>query len=138
MNTTSAIQGFLTEVEYYQSSHFGNYDRERLVNAYLMLPESIRNALRPSKQALKKLWRGCDGLSEGRAISFTSNRGYAAIFGLYVIPFAELKGCLDMVCTEKCRKLDRKFDVSDDEGEVIVLRPEWNARIQLEQFRHLD
>ena len=127
MNT---ISKFMEELETYQSNHYGYYDRNSLVNAYNNLPQGIKKYLNPKESKLKLLWRGCDGLSETRAVSFTSNRGIAHLFGVYVIPFKELKGYTGLISSEQARKLNHrlglKFSIADDEGEVVVIQPFWN------------
>lgn len=117
------------EIETYQSNHFGYYNRSELINAYNSIPSEIKTFLIPSRKKLKNLWRGCDGLSEDRVISFTTNKGYASIFGVYTIPFHELEKYSALIDTEKFRKLALKLhinsDVGDDEDEVLVINPIW-------------
>ena len=140
MNEESLIIKFLEELSTYQSNHYGYYDRTKLVETYDRLPDSIKKYLLPNPKLLQNLWRGCDGLSELRAISFTPNKGVAHIFGVYVIPFQELKSYGGLIDTEKSRKLaDRlkcEFEIGDDEGEVIVIRPIWkdNLESRLRQY----
>lgn len=132
------INSFLAEIETYQSNHYGYYDRSRLVNAYRSLPEEIKRYLSPKKSLLQMLWRGCDGLSETRAISFTTSASNASIFGVYVIPFKELVNYEGLIDTEKARKLSEKIksehEVGDDEGEVIVIHPTWNPKLNLKSY----
>ena len=131
MNDSKPISAFLEQLEIYQSNHYGHYDRSFLVNAYENLNPGIKKYLLPKQT--KSLWRGCDGLSETRAISFTTNKGIAYLFGAYVIPFTELKSYSGLIDTAQAQKLiDRlglKFHVGDDEGEVIVIKPVWNKSL---------
>jgi len=132
------IATFLRELATYQSNHYGYYDRSVLVNAYDNLPVGIKKYLTPNEKHLKRLWRGCDGLSEMRAISFTTNRGIAHLFGAYVIPFSELISYGGLISTEMARKLNKRlgFDlgIGDDEGEVVIIRPQWNKDLNLRQY----
>lgn len=138
MQATKPISTFLQEMETYQSNHYGYYNRGLLVSAYTNLPLGIKKYLVPDEKRLKSLWRGCDGLSETRAISFTSNKGIAHLFGAYVIPFNELKSYGGLVDTEKTQKLitrlGLKFSIGDDEGEVIVIQPKWKSTLNLRQY----
>lgn len=128
------IKQFFEEIEAYQSNHYGYYPRDLLVKAYQNLPQGIKKYLMPPQDKVKRLWRGCDGLSETRAISFTTNRGIAHLYGAYVIPFSELTSYLGLIDTEKASKLnDRlgyKFNIGDDEGEVIVIQAVWNPKLE--------
>lgn len=128
---TIIIRDFLTAIGDYQSNH-PYYHRHALVNAYLSLPSELRDSLTPPKTLLKSLWRGCDGLSETRCISFTTNKGYAQLFGHYLIPFKEILDHDGLIDTAKVYKLSQKhkgFDTGDDEGEVIVISPIWTEKI---------
>ena len=130
----NSISKFLGEVEHYQSNHYGFYNRVALVNAYHNLPIGLKNYLTPDSKRIDRLWRGCDGLSETRAISFTTNKGVAHLFGAYVIPFGELKKYNGAIDTEKSQRLNHKlgyeFSIGDDEGEVIVVNPVWNQNLE--------
>jgi hypothetical protein len=134
MAENKPIQKFLEELQDYQSNHFGYYPRDLLVAAYKNLPAGIKTYLRPKDAKIKKLWRGCDGLSETRAISFTTNKGIAHLFGAYVIPFTELASYEGLIDTEQARKLTRRlgydFSISDDEGEVIAVAIKWQPYLE--------
>lgn len=138
MDNIETIKKFLAELETYQSNHFGYYDRDQMVNAYQSLPTDIKTFLAPKKNLLQMLWRGCDGLSEVRAISFTTSASNASIFGAYVIPFKELINYDGLIDTEKARMLSEKIksgsDIGDDEGEVIVIHPIWNPQLNLKSY----
>ena len=127
---------FFGELETYQSNHYGYYNRDGLVMAYKALPDGIKKYLLPVNRY--KLWRGCDGLSETRAVSFSTNKGIAHLFGVYVIPFSELESYDGLIDTEKAGKLKRRlkldFSISDDEGEVIVFAPKWRATLNLTNY----
>src|SRR4051812_48789405 len=103
------VESFLEELQTYQSNHYGNYDKTSFVNAYKVLPANVKRYLMPPRDWLNKLWRGADGLSEVEAISFTTNKGYAGTFGVFNIPFSELKSYGGLVCSEKARKLVAKL-----------------------------
>lgn len=139
MNKKQTIIDFVNQIETYQSNHFGYYDRSELLIAHRNLPESIKYYLSPPKPILSKLWRGCDGISEHRAISFTTNKGYASTFGAYTIPFSELKSFTGLIATDKllrlCNRIKMQSNVGDDEGEVIVLTPVWKDGIDVKKFR---
>jgi hypothetical protein len=139
MNEKQAIQNFVHEVEIYQSNHYGYYDRNALVQNYDVLPDAAKKYLTPPSTQLKSLWRGCDGISETRAISFTSNQGYAGTFGIFNLPFSELKSYSALISTDRLLKLASRLklhsEVGDDEGEVIVLNPVWKATLSLEKYR---
>ena len=128
---------FLNELETYQSNHYGMYNKQQLIIAYDNLPDKIKSAITP--KSLKNLYRGCDGLSNVTAISFTNNKGYADTFGAYTIPFTELALYAMVISTDKCRKMANKLkldvDIGDDEGEVIVLAPIWK-KFNIEKYRN--
>lgn len=132
------IEAFIREIEIYQSNHYGYYNRSVLITAYNALPSQVKIYLSPPRKILTNLWRGCDGLSEILAISFTINRKYASFFGLYVIPFGELKSYSALIDTGRLLKLKDKLkidaEIGDDEGEVIVLNPVWNSNIDLNKY----
>ncbi len=118
------LVSFFYEIENYQSNHY-----------------EIKKYIFPSKKRLSGLWRGCDGLSETLAISFTSNKGYAGTFGTYNIPFNELKSYKGLIDTEKvakmCNALAKHKDmptVGDDEGEVIVIMPIWKESLDIKKY----
>jgi len=133
MNEVNPISAFFKEITFYQSNHYGYYNRSALVDAFNNLPSGIKKYLLPDEKRLQSLWRGCDGLSETRVVSFTSNKGIAHLFGAYVIPFKELESYSGLVDTAKLRKLnDRlgyKFNIGDDESEVLVIQPIWNKKL---------
>lgn len=124
MNNDKIIK-FIEYLEYYQSNHYNTFNRKFLVDSYNNLPESIKRIIQPSNT--NNLYRGLDGLSYKSAISFTRNREYANTFGVYTIPFTELKEYSGLIDTEKLVKfLDKNkinHDIGDDEEEVIVLNP---------------
>ena len=134
VNSAKPISAFLQELETYQSNHYGYYNRSSLVDAYNNLPIGIKKYLIPDPKRLKNLWRGCDGLSETRAVSFTQNKGIAHLFGAYVIPFKELESYEGLIDSERAHKLARRlsldFGIGDDEGEVIVIQPKWNSNLE--------
>jgi hypothetical protein len=128
------IYKFLEELQTYQSNHYGYYPRDLLVQAYHNLPKGIKTYLTPTDNKRRKLWRGCDGLSETRAVSFTTNKGIAHLFGAYVIPFTMVSSYLGLIDTEAARKLNRKlgygFEISDDEGEVLAINIQWHPSLE--------
>ncbi len=130
------LNRFFNELEIYQSNHMGAYNRGGLVSAFLQLPEEIKKELLP--RTTNGLFRGADGLTEKPALSF-SNHNTASIFGTYVIPFNLLQSYLGLISTSKAYRINKKyklgFEIGDDEGEVIVLKPVWKQNINLEKYR---
>ncbi len=141
MTENNPISAFLEQLATYQSNHYGYYDRTALVTAYKNLPPGIKKYIAPSPEKVKKLWRGCDGLSETRAVSFTTNKGIAHLFGAYVIPFTEISSFDGLIDTEKARKLNAKlgydFPIGDDEGEVIAMNIKWQSYLEKNLRRYL-
>lgn len=135
------IAKFLEELQTYQSNHYGYYPRDLLVQAYKDLPQGIKKYIAPSPEKIRKLWRGCDGLSETRAVSFTTNNGIAHLFGAYVIPFTEIASFAGLIDTEKASKLSKRlgydFSISDDEGEVIAIEIKWHSYLEKNLRRYL-
>ncbi len=135
---TDIYRRFFQEVEEYQSNHYGAYNRKRLVAAYNNLPLEVKQFLTPKSDRLNQLYRGADGLSPKPAISF-SNMNVAPLFGAFVIPFRELKTYDGLIDTEKVYKLltlfKMNYDIGDDEGEVIVINPDWKE-FDIEQYRN--
>jgi tRNA nucleotidyltransferase/poly(A) polymerase len=134
----SVLTNFLNKLEEYQSNHYGNIDRNELVNAWRILPNKVKEYIKPNPKELQNLYRGADGVSPKKAFSFTNNKGYAKFFGTYVLPFSELKSYEGLISTEKVNKLidgfKIDFSIGDDEGEVIVLNPVWN-NFDIEKYR---
>lgn len=132
VQNTDIYRRFFQEVETYQSNHYGAYNRLRLVAAYNALPDEVKKFLKPKSDRLNQLYRGADGLSPKPAISF-SNLNTAKLFGTFIIPFRELKTYSGLIDTEKVYKLlttfKMNYDIGDDEGEVIVLNPDWNDHL---------
>lgn len=139
----NVLINFLEEIETYQSNHYGNYNRRRLIDAYNSIPIDIKKLLLPNKNKLKNLYRGCDGISENRVISFTDNKSWASYFGHYTLPFVELKSYSALIDTKKVRILLTKLkkyninniEIGDDEGEVIVLNPIWKPNLNLDTYK---
>lgn len=134
MSEPNPIKKFLEELATYQSNHYGYYPRDLLVKTYHELPQGIKTYLTPTDNKRRKLWRGCDGLSETRAVSFTTNKGIAHLFGAYVIPFTMVSSYLGLIDTEQARKLKNRlgydFSISDDEGEVIAINIQWHNSLE--------
>lgn len=130
---------FSKEIEKYQSNHYGLYNKSQLINTYEQLPSNIKQYLMPNKNKFNNLWRGCDGIANDIVISFTSNKQVASMFGLYVIPFGEIKSYIGAIDTEKLVLLLQKFkiknDIGDDEGEVIILNPTWNDNLDIRKYK---
>jgi hypothetical protein len=125
------ITKFVDYMEGYQSNHYGNFNTDMLVNSYNDLPKNIKRIISPN--STNNLFRGTDGLSYKSGISFTKNKGYADTFGVYTIPFTELKDYIGLIDTEKLVNfLDKNginHGIGDDEGEVIVLNPVFKKRL---------
>ena len=126
----AAIERFVDAMRAYQHDSAGYKDA--LADAYLALPDTIKEAVAESKIGLKALYRGDDGKSRHRATSWTRSPGYAQTFGKYVFTYDALASHGGTVNTHKLvRLLDFAFknhDVGDDEDEVIILEPVWQSR----------
>lgn len=126
-NEKHLIYRFLQELEEYQSNHYGNYNRQELVDAYRQLPMTIKKYL--AAKNLQNLYRGCDGLTEKPAISFTDKKSNAFIYGSFAIPFSMVKSYDAAISSEKACELNEKINtdlsIGDDENEVIVLNAKW-------------
>lgn len=131
---------FIGYLEHYQSNHYNTFNRKLLVDSYNNLPERIKKIINSTD--IDNLYRGLDGLSYKSAISFTNNKDYADTFGVYTVPFTELKEYSGLIDTQKLVKfLDKNrinHDIGDDEGEVIVLNPIFNDDLnkKLENYRN--
>jgi hypothetical protein len=126
----AAIERFVDAMRAYQYDSAGYKDA--LADAYLALPDTIKQTIAESKTGLKALYRGDDGKSRHRATSWTRSPGYAQTFGKYVFGYHTLAAHGGTVNTHKLvRLLDFAFknhDVGDDEDEVIILEPVWQSR----------
>lgn len=126
---------FINSLEMYQSNHYGSYDRTILLDAYIKLPDEIKNKIAYIK---KNIFRGCDGLSYRAVMSFTSNERYAKTFGTFVLPLSQLQSYLALVDTAKITKVSKAMkvesNVGDDEGEVLVFDGKWK-NFDIEEYR---
>ena len=129
---TILIREFLAEVDNYQENHFGHYPRGRLVNSYRDLPDELKIRLTPARTKQNRLWHCCDGFSEKRCISFSTDKDY--LRAAYRVPFREIKshsGLIDIGEVYKLSLRHEGFEIGDDEREVIVISPVWSDSLEL-------
>lgn len=128
------LEALVKEVEAYQDNHFGWYDKQKLVDAFMKLPEDVRMKF---YRAPRGLWRGSDYYNSDHnfdeycsgktvpALSFTNNEGVANIFGApkqyhdICVSFDE-----SMDTSKLAKELNRRrieHSIGDDEGEVILM-----------------
>ena len=82
----NVMKEFANNIEEYQSNNYGMFNRDKLVESYLKLPDSIKKKIEP--KSTKDLFRGADSFdSKKSAISFSKTKDYASFFGAYTIPF---------------------------------------------------
>jgi hypothetical protein len=126
----AAVEHFVRVMRAYQSDSAES--KGELADAYLALPEPVKDAIGESKARLKKLYRGDDGKSRYRATSWTSSLNYAKSFGAYVLAYDALASHGGTINTHKLVKLldfaFKNHGVGDDEDEVIILEPVWKSR----------
>lgn len=130
-----AFGNFITNLENYQSNHYGTYDRQILLDSYINLPDTIKKKIANTK---KDIYRGADGLSYRAVVSFTTNKKYAETFGTYLLPLSLLSSYVGMTNTDKIVKLAKsmkiKSNIGDDEGEILVFDPNWKE-FDIEDYR---
>lgn len=137
--TRRVLRRFYRAMENYQAS---DYDKTGFREAYDALPEEVKLAIAHPKRGLEKLWRGSDSQQHGEpAISWTSSRGWARMFGSNIFPFTDLASFDAAIATDRVRALAENVDglsdyeISDDEGEVIVLGARWKRRMTHDELK---
>jgi len=126
--TRSALVDFFEDMLSYQRSN----NKAGLASSYDKLPDSFKAAIYPSKKRLNSLFRGDDGKSEETAISWTSKKHIAKLFGYFVYPFAAVLSFNGAIDTPKLFSLVKSTEledwgIGDDEDEVILLNVKWKS-----------
>lgn len=141
----SKLSVLAEEVAAYQSNHYGTYPKERLVAAYLLAPEHVRQLI---SRSARGLFRGSDlynnrhnfkDFCSGKtvlALSFSPNKGVASVFG-EAMPYRAI--CESFEGSIDARRLARLLgrakiahSVGDDEGEVILLNVKYRQTMKEE------
>lgn len=136
-----SIMIFLSELNNYQSNHYGNYDDNILYNLYFNLPDVIKKRSQPKKEELNQIYRGDSQRYSKHILSFAIGqyaKDNAKYWGENVFPLSDLKtyqGILDLTKfrnalektygIKKARALTDFFEFGDDENEVLVFGGEW-------------